>query len=85
MSEALDVDAIAPSTPELEAVAINRTDAIVKEWARLLSIHGMMRLPSAAGDEATERITGLRALAIACYVQGARDASAVAATYKAKS
>jgi hypothetical protein len=75
----VDVDLIAPPTPEIEAVARSRTNEIVKEWGRLLSVWGTSGTHGKDGEHVRETFT-IEDLAIACYVQGVRDTTAVAAS-----
>ena len=77
----LNVDSICPITPELEAVARSRCHEIIKEWARQLSIWGTTEL--SGGPQGPRRQTfTIEDLALACYIQGTRDAVAVAVTSK---
>jgi len=75
----IDVDAIAPATPELWKVARRRCDPIIKAWAARIAIWGTGGLHGHDGNLTDETFT-LRDLAMSAYVQGARDATAVAVT-----
>ena len=73
----IDVDAVAPATPELWEVARRRCDPIIKAWAARLAIWGTGGLMEHEGKR-TDEVFSLRDLAMAAYVQGARDATAIA-------
>lgn len=79
----LDVDEIAPLTPELLQLARSRSDEIVKEWGRLAHIWGTGGLWAPDGS-LIEKAPTIPELAAACYAQGVRDAVAVAVTQPMK-
>jgi len=82
-AEPLNVDEIAPPTSGLEATARHRVDEIVKAWAHRLSVWGSTTLYGPGGTKLDETFS-LVDLAVASYVQGARDAIAVSVTSRFK-
>ena len=78
MSETLNVDEIAPLTPEILEVARHRTHDIIREWARQLSVWGTTELHGPDGPKS--EVPTLAHLVMAAYSQGVRDTAAVAAT-----
>lgn len=79
----IDVDEIAPPTPELEQVAERRVHDIIKEWARRLHIWGTHGTHGPKGERIDETFS-IRDLAVACYMQGSRDATTVAVMVRAR-
>ena len=75
----INVDDIAPMTEGLVTVARNRTDDILTEYGRLMSVWGQRALHGKDGAR-LEQVPSLADLAAACYAQGVRDTVAVAAT-----
>ena len=75
----IDVDEIAPPTPELERLAEHRTHEILSEWGRRVHVWGTHGLHNRDGS-LDDQTFSLRDLAVACYMQGSRDAVAVAVT-----
>jgi len=73
----IDVDELAPVTPGLWRLAESRTDDILKAWGKRLAIFGSAELNEGPHGRTTSTFT-IRELAMAAYVQGARDAVAVA-------
>jgi len=75
----LNVDEIAPPTPELELVARRRVDEIIKAWAHRLSVWGSGGTHDGKGNRVEETFS-IADLAVAAYVQGVRDTAATNAS-----
>lgn len=73
----INVDEIAPMTPELWAMAKRRCSEIVQAFGKSMSIWGTQTVHGPEGE--VNEVPTIAQLAAVCYAQGVRGTAAVAA------